>query len=100
MSERLDMHRLKAEHMAKRAKQVALGESFVILTLLVALTFEYQDNVYMQRWVSTNFWPAAWLLNGTLVALMTGLLGGWALATWQGKRSREQKILDDLRKIV
>jgi len=28
------------------------------------------------------------------------LLAGWVLATWQGKRSREQKILDDLRKIV
>jgi len=28
------------------------------------------------------------------------LLAGWILATWQGKRSREQKILDDLRKIV
>jgi len=27
-------------------------------------------------------------------------LAGWVLATWQGKRSREQKILDDLRKIV
>jgi len=35
-----------------------------------------------------------------LVGVATGLLAGWILATWQGKRSREQKILDDLRKIV
>jgi hypothetical protein len=100
MSERLDMHRLKAEHMAKRAKLVALGESFVIISLMLALSLEYQNNLYMQDWIARNFWPAAWLLNGTLVALMSGLLGGWAIATWQGKRSREQKILDDLRKIV
>jgi uncharacterized integral membrane protein len=100
MSERLDMQRLKAEYVARRAKLLALGESFVILVLLVALSFEYQDNVYMQLWISRNFWPASLLLNGTLVGLMLGLLVGWMVASWQGRRSREQKILDDLRKIV
>jgi len=100
MSERLDMQRLKAEYVARRAKLVALGESFVILVLLLALSLEYENNLYMQEWVVRNFWPAAWLLNGTLVGLASGLLAGWTLATWQGRRSREQKILDDLRKIV
>jgi|SRR5205823_13203685 len=100
MSERLDMQRLKAEYVARRAKLLAVGESFVILMLLVGLTLEYQNNLYMQLWVLRNFWPAAWLLNGTLVGTMVGLLGGWILASWQGRRSREQKILDDLRKIV
>ena len=94
------MQRLKAEYVARRAKLLALGESFVILVLLVVLTLEFQNNLYMQQWVSRNFWPAAGLLNGTLVGLMTGLLSGWTVATWQGRRSREQKILDDLRKIV
>jgi len=100
MSETLDMHRLKAEHMLRRARLAALGESFVILTLLVWLSLEFEHNLYMQQWVARNFWPAQWLLNGTLVGLMTGLLAGWTLATWQGRRSREQKILNDLRKIV
>jgi len=100
MSERLDMQRLKAEYVARRAKLLALGESFVILVLLLALTLEYQRNVYMQQWISQNFWPAAWLLNGTLVGTMAGILVGWTVASWQGRRSREQKILDDLRKIV
>ena len=100
MSETLDMHRLKAEHLLRRARLAALGESFVILTLLVWLSLEYQNNRYMQLWFARNFWPAQWLLNGTLVGVMTGLMAGWMLATWQGKRSREQKILDDLRKIV
>ena len=100
MSETLDLHRLKAEHMLRRARLAALGESFVILTLLVWLSLEYQNNRYMQLWLARNFWPAQLLLNGTLVGVMTGLLTGWILATWQGKRSKEQKILDDLRKIV
>ena len=100
MSEPLDMHRLKAEYMARRAKLVALAESVVILMLLLALTLEYQNNAYMQLWISRNFWPAGLLLNGTIVGLMAGLLVGWTLASWQGRRSREQKILDDLRKIV
>jgi len=72
----------------------------VILVLLLALSLEYENNLYMQEWVTRNFWPAAWLLNGTLVGLASGLLAGWTLAAWQGRRSREQKILDDLRKIV
>lgn len=100
MSERLDLQRLKAEQTAKRAIRLALGESIVILALLVALTLQFQNNLYMQEWVAHNFWPATWLLNGTLVGLMTGLLAGWIIASWQGRRSREQKILDDLRKIV
>lgn len=100
MSERLDMQRLKAEYMARRAKRVALGESFVILALMVALSLEYANNLYMQQWISHNFWPAGLLLNGTLVGVVAGLLGGWIIASWQGRRSREQKILDDLRKIV
>ena len=94
------MQRLKAEQTAKRVIRLALGESIVILALLVALTLQYENNLYMQEWIASHFWPGAWLLNGTLVGLMTGLIGGWMIATWQGRRSREQKILDDLRKIV
>src|SRR5437773_12087274 len=100
MSETLDMHRLKAEHMLRRARLAALGESFVILTLLVWLSLEYQNNFYMQQWVVAHFWPAQWLLNGTLVGVATGLLTGWTLATWQGKSARERKILYDVRQIV
>ncbi len=100
MSERLDMQRLKAEYVAKRAKRIALGESFVILALTIALSLQYENNVYMQLWIARNFWPASFLLNGTLVGLMAGLLVGWVVASWQARRSREQKILDDLRKIV
>src|SRR2546425_11450126 len=100
MSETLDMHRLKAEHMLRRARLAALGESFVILTLLVWLSLEYQNNFYMQQWVAAHFWPAQWLLNGTLVGVATGLLAGWIFGTGEGKRFRGEKILDGLRKKV
>src|SRR5207249_11747852 len=100
MSERLDMQRLKAEYVARRAKLVALGESFVILVLLLALSLEYENNLYMEEWVTRNFWPAAWLLNGTLVGVGSGLLAGWTLAAWRGRRSRERHIRDDVRQVV
>src|SRR3989454_3101293 len=100
MSETLDMHRLKAEHMLRRARLAALGESFVILTLLVWLSLEYQNNFYMQQWVAAHFWPAQWLLNGTLVGVATGSLAGWVFSTWEGKPSRGQKNPNDLKKIL
>ncbi len=94
------MHRLKAEYLARRAKRIALLESFVIVALMLALSLEYENNAYMQLWIVQHLWFAGYLLNGTLVGLVAGLLVGWTLASWQGRRSREQKILDDLRKIV
>src|SRR5260370_38469493 len=99
MSETLDMHRLKAENMLKRARLAAVGESFVILTLLVWLSFEYQNNFYMQEWVAAHFWPPQWLLNGTLVGVAAGLMAGWVQATWQGKQSRKRRNLESLRKV-
>src|SRR5260370_39392070 len=96
MSETLDMHRLKAEHMLKRARLAALGESFVILTLLVWLSLEYQNNFYMQEWVAAHFWPAQWLLNGTLVGVAAGLMAGSGVASWVGKKIKERKTPDAL----
>src|SRR5207253_10720327 len=103
MSETLDLHRLKAEHMLRRARLAALGESFVILTLLVWLSLEYQNNFYMQQWVVAHFWPAQWLLNGAADPLSGNLYTGWsdAHSVFLSKSTNQgQKILDDLRKIV
>lgn len=100
LTESVGMAQLKAEYELRRAKVVALAESFVILGLLSWLSVEYQSNTYMQEWVARFFWPAGVLLNGTLVGLVGGILIGWIVAFYQGKRSREQMILDQLKKIV
>jgi hypothetical protein len=94
------MAQLKAEYELRRARVVALAESFVILGLLSWLSVEYHSNTYMQEWVIRYFWPAGVLLNGTLVGLVSGILIGWTVAFYQGKRSREQMILDQLKKMV
>jgi hypothetical protein len=100
MTESLGMAQLKAEYELRRARLVAVVESFVILGLLSWLSVEYQYNTYMEAWMTRYFWPASILLNGTLVGVVAGILVGWVLATYQGKRSREQEILDRLKKIV
>ncbi len=79
---------------------LALAQSLVILGLLSWLSVEYSRNTFMQEWVVQNFWPAGLLLNGTLVGVVIGLIVGWGLASSQGRRSREQAILDSLKKIV
>jgi len=40
----------------------------------------------------------SFLLNGTLAGIYAGLLVGYAIAKYGGKRSEEEKILESLRK--
>ena len=79
---------------------VGMVEAFVILGLISWLSLEYQHNGFMQAWIAQSFWPMGLLLNGTLAGLFVGLLAGWAGASFSGRRSREQAILDSLRKIA
>ncbi len=100
MSDSLSLAALKMEQQAKRTRLLAFLLSFVILGLLVALSLEYSRDIFMQEWISQNFWPVGFLLNGTLVWTMVGALIGWGLASYNGRKSPEQAILDSLRKIV
>ncbi len=100
MSDSLSLAELKMEQRAKRTRLLAFLQSFVILGLLVALSWEYSRNIFMQEWVAQNFWPVGFLLNGTLVGVCVGVIAGWTIASYNGRRSREQAILDSLRKIV
>ena len=100
MADSLSLAQLKAGQQAKRTKLLALAESLVILGLLVWLSVEYSRNTFMQEWVALNFWPAQILLNGTLVGMVAGVIIGWGVAAAMGRRSREQAVLDSLRKIV
>ncbi len=100
MSDSLSLAQLKAEQLARRTRTLALLQFLVILGLLSWLSVEYSRNTFMQEWISQNFWPVGFLLNGTLVGVCVGVFMGWTIASYNGQRSREQAILDSLRKIV
>lgn len=100
MSDSLSLAELKREEMARKTRLLALAESFVIIGLVAWLSVEYSMNSFMQQWVALNFWPLGVLLNGTLVGVGVGLLGGWGVASFLGRRSREQAVLNALKKIV
>ncbi len=100
MQESLDLRQLKAEQTLKRVSLLALGEAFAILGLVVSLSVEYAANPFMREWLASNIWPLAFLFNGTLAGVIGGLLAGWAFATFRGRRSREQAVLNSLRKIA
>ena len=100
MADSLSLAQLRAEQTVRRTRTVALAETLVILGLLSWLSVEYSKNMFMQVWVAENFWPLGFLLNGTLVGVCVGVIAGWAIASYNGRRSREQAILDSLRKIV
>ncbi len=100
MSDSLSLAQLKAEQLARRTRTLALAQSFLILGLLSWLSVEYSMNTFMQEWLAQNFWPVGFLLNGTLVGVCVGVIAGWTIASYNGRRSREQAILDSLRKIV
>lgn len=100
MTESLSTHQLRAEASLRLVRIATLSESLAILGLFAVLTREYEANAYMQAWLAQNFWPAGLLLNGTVVGLFAGVMLGWIAAAYYGRKSREQAILDSLRKIV
>jgi len=70
----------------------------VILGLLIWVSLEYENNPFLQSWAKSNIGPVSFLLNGTLAGIYAGLLVGYAIAKYGGKRSEEEKILESLRK--
>jgi hypothetical protein len=98
MSDRLDMDRLEQERMVKRTRWLVWGESLVILGLLVWVSLEYENNLFLQSWAKSNVGPVSFLLNGTLAGLYAGALMGYAVAKYAGRRSEEERILESLKK--
>ncbi len=98
MDERLDMDQLKQEQLVKRTRWLVWTESLVILGLLVWVSLEYQNNLFLQSWAKSNVGPVSFLLNGTLAGLYAGALLGYAVAKYAGRRSEEERILESLKK--
>jgi hypothetical protein len=95
MGDRLDLD-LSREKQEKRTRWLIWAESLVIFGLLVWVSIEYESNKYLQDWLSKNIGPIGFLFDGTLAGLYAGALVGYALATYMGRRSEEEKILDSI----
>ena len=98
MSDGLDMEELKKKALARRTRWLVWVESLVILGLLVWVSLEYENNLFLQSWAKTNIGPISFLLNGTLAGLYAGTLIGYAIAKYSEKKTEDEKILESLRK--
>ena len=98
MSDRLDLEQLKRKEFAKRTRRLVWVESSVILGLLVWVSLEYENNLFLQSWAKTNIGPVSFLLNGTLAGLYAGTMLGYFVARYAERRTEEEKILESLRK--
>ncbi len=98
MADRMDMDQLKQEQLVKRTRWLVWAESLVILGLLIWVSLEYENNLFLQSWAKSNVGPVSFLLNGTLAGLYAGAMLGYAVAEYAGRRSEEEKILESLKK--
>jgi hypothetical protein len=98
MTDGLDLDGLKREQIEKRTRWLVWAESLVILGLLVWVSLEYENNLFLQSWASTNIGPVSFLLNGTLAGLYAGTLLGYFVAKYGGKRTEEKEILESIKK--
>jgi len=92
------LDRLKQEQLVKRTRWLVWAESLVILGLLIWVSLEYEDNLFLQSWAKSNVGPISFVLNGTLAGLYAGALVGYAVAKYAGRRSEEERILESLKK--
>jgi hypothetical protein len=98
MGDRMDLDRLKEEQLVKRTRWLVWAESLVILSLLIWVSLEYENNLFLQSWAKSNVGPVSFLLNGTLAGLYAGAMVGYAVAKYAGRRSEEERILESLKK--
>src|SRR5438128_9819918 len=98
MSDRLDLEQLNQKEFAKRTHRLVWLQSSVILALLVWISLEYQNNLFLQSREMTNIGPVSFLLNGTLARLYAGTMLGFIVARYAERRTEEEKILKSLRK--
>ncbi len=86
MGDRMDMDQLRQEQLVKRTRLLVWAESLVILGLLIWVSLEYENNLFLQSWAKSNVGPLGLLLNGTLAGLYAGALLGYSVAKYAGRR--------------
>ncbi len=98
MGERLDTDRLERGRVEKRTRWLVWAASLVILGLLIWISLEYENNLFLQSWAKSNVGPVSFLLNGTLAGLYAGALLGYTVSKYARRRTEEEKILESLKK--
>lgn len=98
MDDRLNPDRLERERVVKRTRWLVWAESLVILGLLIWVSLEYENNLFLQSWAKSTVGPMSFLLNGTLAGLYAGALLGYTMAKYAGRRTEEERILESLKK--
>ncbi len=98
MSDGLDMEQWRRKQFARRTRWLVWAESLAILGLLIWISLEYENNLFLESWAKTTIGPVSFLLNGTLAGLYAGTLLGYTVARYAGRRSEEGQILESLGK--
>src|SRR2546425_5918510 len=98
MGDQVGLDQLRQERLVRRTRWLVLVESSVILGLLVWVSLEYENNLFLESWAKTNIGPASFLLNGTLAGLYAGTMLGYLLSKYLGKKTEDEKIVESLRK--
>jgi hypothetical protein len=98
MSEKSELDLMREKALAKRTRWLVWAESLVIFGLLVWVSLEYENNLYLQSWLTNYIGPLGFLLNGTLAGLYAGGLAGYAIALYASRKTEEERILESIRK--
>jgi len=66
----------------RRVGALMTAEFVAIVGLLVAISWDYQQNVFMQQWFTSNAAPIGYLLNSYIGPVLVAIVGV-ALIVWK-----------------
>jgi len=72
----------RSEEMGIRVRAVVIAEFVAIVGLLVAISWDYQQNAFMQQWFTDNAPPLGLMLNNYLGAVLAAVVGT-GLIVWK-----------------
>jgi len=72
----------RAEEMGTRVRAVIIAEFVAIVGLLVAISWDYQQNAFMRQWFADNASPLGFLLDNYLGSVLAAIVGT-GLIVWK-----------------